>query len=123
MAAVALNATQGQTNTIEAKAPAASAATSANNTTALALLPPPSTAAGANSSNSGQQLTRPVWWFAPFFSGSGYSSEAVNYVLSLQREGLVAPGKLWITHHGDEWRQHVQDAMSPADRADLQVRC
>lgn len=28
-------------------------------------------------------LRHPVWWFAPFFSGSGYSSEAINFALSV----------------------------------------
>ena len=31
----------------------------------------------------------PVWWMAPFFSGSGYSSEAINYILSLLRHNQV----------------------------------
>ncbi|GLI62653.1 hypothetical protein VaNZ11_005325 [Volvox africanus] len=36
-----------------------------------------------------EPLHYPVWWMAPFWSGSGYSSEAINYVLSLTRANLI----------------------------------
>lgn len=36
-------------------------------------------------------LRYPIWWFAPFWSGSGYSSEAINYILSIYRNDLLRP--------------------------------
>ncbi|KAK9828488.1 hypothetical protein WJX72_000263 [[Myrmecia] bisecta] len=46
-------------------------------------------------------LTTPVWWFAPFFSGGGYSSEAVAFVSALHNLPEVSRGQLWISQHGD----------------------
>jgi hypothetical protein len=45
-----------------------------------------------------------VWWFAPFFSGGGYASEAVAFALALARvpHGMEE-GRLWITQHGDSY--------------------
>eukprot|EP00040_Diaphanoeca_grandis_P025030 m.138235 g.138235 ORF g.138235 m.138235 type:complete len:538 (+) comp29979_c0_seq2:51-1664(+) len=37
-----------------------------------------------------------VWWFAPFFSGGGYCSEAIGFALALHNHV-----QLKITHHGD----------------------
>lgn len=54
------------------------------------------------------------------WSGSGYGSEASNFVLSLLRTGRLVPADLWAYHHGDEWRQSVVDGLSLADRAELE---
>jgi hypothetical protein len=58
-------------------------------------------AASSGSSAAAQQaqlppLRYPVWWHAPFWSGTGYSSEANNFVLSLLRcAGLGWAGLGW----------------------------
>ncbi|KAF8072768.1 hypothetical protein HT031_000428 [Scenedesmus sp. PABB004] len=63
----------------------------------------------------------PVWWHGPVFSGSGYGSEAINFVLSLARAGRgVSRGDVWASHHGDVWREHVVAALAPEDRAELE---
>ncbi|GIL48632.1 hypothetical protein Vafri_5101, partial [Volvox africanus] len=64
-------------------------------------------------------LHYPVWWMAPFWSGSGYSSEAINYVLSLTRANLIRREDLWISHNGDAYREQVVASMAAQDREEL----
>lgn len=47
----------------------------------------------AGGAGGGRPLGRPVWWHAPFLSGGGYSTEAVQFVLGLHHSGLVEPGR------------------------------
>jgi len=42
-----------------------------------------------------------VWWFAPFFSGGGYASEAIDLVLALHGSPAFRPDGIWATQHGD----------------------
>ncbi|KAG2452970.1 hypothetical protein HYH02_002307 [Chlamydomonas schloesseri] len=93
---------------------------------ALRLQPPeppryPSAGNASAAPSEPAPLNFPVWWMAPFWSGSGYSSEAINYVLSLTRAGQVRPEDVWIGHHGDVARDKVVAAMAPEDRSELQA--
>lgn len=45
-----------------------------------------------------EKLPFGLWWFGPFFSGGGYSSEAIAFA-----DALVPRIKLRITHHGGEF--------------------
>ncbi|GBF92030.1 hypothetical protein Rsub_04377 [Raphidocelis subcapitata] len=63
----------------------------------------------------------PLWWHGPVWSGSGYGSEAVNFVLSLLRSGLVRPEDVWSYNHGDHARRGVVERMDPSDRSDLEA--
>lgn len=47
---------------------------------------------------SSHPFNRSLLWMAPFFSGGGYSSEAIAYVTALKESGLP---RLAIRHHGD----------------------
>lgn len=58
------------------------------------------------------RVKHPLWWHGPMWSGSGYGSEAVNFVLSALRTGRLAPADMWAYHHGDGWREHVVKSMS-----------
>ncbi|GAX75853.1 hypothetical protein CEUSTIGMA_g3296.t1 [Chlamydomonas eustigma] len=64
-------------------------------------------------------IRSPLWWHGPFWSGSGYGSEASNFMLSLYRSGLVHQQDLWASHHGDVDRKSVRDAMAENDMSDL----
>jgi len=46
-------------------------------------------------------LCAAVWWFAPFFSGGGYASEAIDLVLALHGSPTFRPDGIWATQHGD----------------------
>lgn len=48
-----------------------------------------------------------MWWFAPFFSGGGYSSEAVEFALALHASPVLKRDGLWITQHGDAIKRGV----------------
>jgi hypothetical protein len=45
-------------------------------------------------------LPYPLWWMGPYSSGSGYGSEAINFVLSLLRSGRVRADDVWLSNHG-----------------------
>ncbi|KXZ50642.1 hypothetical protein GPECTOR_15g326 [Gonium pectorale] len=88
--------------------------------------PPSSATHGSDAYDSGAgdregpaPLNFPVWWMAPFWSGSGYSSEAINYVLSLTRSKQIRREDLWVGHHGDTYRDKVVEAMALDDREEL----
>ena len=42
-----------------------------------------------------------VWWHAPFYSGGGYSSEAVAFMLALWSSPALSRRRLRIAQHGD----------------------
>ncbi|KAI8468679.1 MAG: hypothetical protein J3K34DRAFT_477473 [Monoraphidium minutum] len=63
---------------------------------------------------------RPLWWFGPIWSGSGYGAEANNFLLSLIRSGLMPRDLIWASDHGGTTMQEYIDGMQPADRADIQ---
>eukprot|EP00898_Chlorokybus_atmophyticus_P000068 jgi/Chlat1/1061/Chrsp110S01538 len=73
---------------------------------AWTILPPPSSSSSrfkaASENDDGVQgnvLAFGLWWFAPFFSGSGYGSEAVSFISALpQRKELP---RVRISQHGD----------------------
>ena len=50
-----------------------------------------------------------VWWFAPVFSGGGYSSEAVEFLLGLHLHGGAAFQSLELraVQHGDLFDEQV----------------
>mmetsp|Transcript_27542 Transcript_27542/g.60154 ORF Transcript_27542/g.60154 Transcript_27542/m.60154 type:complete len:473 (-) Transcript_27542:185-1603(-) len=51
-----------------------------------------------------------VWWFAPFYSGGGYSSEAVGFVNSLVEHSNVTLD-LQLTQHGDAYSRDYFDGL------------
>lgn len=56
-----------------------------------------------------------VWWHAPFFSGGGYSSEAVGFVTALHRAHALPEGQLWATQHGDSFEEQGIAALAEGD--------
>ena len=50
-------------------------------------------------------LALAVWWHAPFYSGGGYSSEAVGIMLSLWESPALSRKRLLIAQHGDLFKQ------------------
>ena len=48
-----------------------------------------------------------MWWFAPFFSGGGYSSEAIDFALALHASPALKRDGMWITQHGDAIKRGV----------------
>jgi hypothetical protein len=57
-----------------------------------------------------------VQWYAPFFSGGGYCSEAITFVQSLDEIG----GDVSIVHHGDSFNQEFVSGLPPTTRQMLQ---
>ncbi len=53
-------------------------------------------------------LQYPIWWHAPIWSGSGYGSEALNYVFSLVRLRMLSARDVWVAQHGDVKREKVR---------------
>lgn len=56
-------------------------------------------------------LSSRVWWMAPFFSGGGYSSEAISFAAALSASPAIATGQLWISQHGDGFRPGIMQVM------------
>ena len=54
-----------------------------------------------------------LWWFAPFFSGGGYCSEAISFVT-----GLHGRLPLKISHHGDSFSWSFYDGL-PHETQDM----
>lgn len=52
-------------------------------------------------------LNSRLWWMAPFFSGGGYSSEAISFAAALSDSPAISPGRLWISQHGDGFRPGI----------------
>jgi glycosyltransferase involved in cell wall biosynthesis len=52
-------------------------------------------------------------WYAPFYSGGGYCSEAISFVLALDKIGFT---NLSATHHGDTYRQSFFSGLSSTER-------
>ena len=48
-----------------------------------------------------------VWWHAPFYSGGGYSSEAVAFMLAMWDSPALSQKRLWIAQHGDGFNQQA----------------
>ncbi len=61
-------------------------------------------------------LNSRLWWMAPFFSGGGYSSEAISFAAALSDSSAILPGRLWISQHGDGFRPGILqvDQAAPA---------
>ncbi len=82
-------------------------------TAAVAAAVAPASAAGTNVSlHEPLPFKYPIWWHSPMWSGSGYGSEGINYVLSMLRSGLVAARDLYAYNHGDNWVEHVSNAQA-----------
>lgn len=58
----------------------------------------------------------PVWWHAPFLGGTGYGSEALQFVFSLVRSGAMRRRDVWVALHGDGVKKDVAAGMAPEDR-------
>ena len=58
--------------------------------------------------------------FAPFFSGSGYGSEALSYVDAMLARGRFRAEDVWVTHAGDAVAPAAVRAMEPGGRALLE---
>ena len=54
-----------------------------------------------------------VWWFAPVFSGGGYSSEADDFLLSLHLHAQLPQRRvgLYAVQHGDLYDDSVLQVM------------
>ena len=50
-----------------------------------------------------------VWWHAPFYSGGGYSSEAIAFMLALWNAPQMARERLSIVQHGDSFEDDAYD--------------
>lgn len=50
-----------------------------------------------------------VWWHAPFYTGTGYSSEAIAFMLALWNSSRVSRQQLSIAQHGDGFEQPAYD--------------
>jgi hypothetical protein len=74
------------------------------------------------SSEQQRRLLYPVWWHAPFYTGSGYGSEAISYVASLLHHGQLRPADLWIAHSGDRIVPGAAAALDAGTRGMLEVR-
>lgn len=59
-----------------------------------------------------------VWWHAPFYSGGGYSSEAIAFMLALWSAPQMARQRLSIAQHGDSFEDDAYDVseLNPLDR-------
>ncbi len=56
-----------------------------------------------------------VKWFAPFFSGGGYSSEAFSFVSILDKESKSSKFELSISQHGDSFNQEFVNGLTKYD--------
>eukprot|EP00877_Chromochloris_zofingiensis_P000172 jgi/Chrzof1/10155/Cz04g31010.t1 len=65
-------------------------------------------------------LSYPVWWHAPFFTGTGYGSEAISYVVALLKTNRFRREDIWITHSGDNVVENVYSSMEPTFKKVLQ---
>ncbi|WIA22210.1 hypothetical protein OEZ85_004541 [Tetradesmus obliquus] len=65
-----------------------------------------------------QRIAYPVWWHAPFYSGTGYGTEAISYVVALLQTDRFRREDIWISHSGDMIKQHVADSL---DKETLQL--
>ncbi|KAI8475933.1 MAG: hypothetical protein J3K34DRAFT_517089 [Monoraphidium minutum] len=68
----------------------------------------------------GNALTYPVWWFAPFYAGSGYGDEALSYVGAMLAGAAFRPADVWVTHAGDGVSPAAVRAMEASGRALLE---
>ena len=50
-----------------------------------------------------------VWWHAPFYSGGGYSSEAVAFMLAMWNSPTLSRKRLWVAQHGDGFDKDAYD--------------
>ena len=57
---------------------------------------------------------RPLIWFAPFFSGGGYCSEALSYIDALFQ--YYPSGLLSIQHHGDSFNDHYWKGLDDGNK-------
>jgi hypothetical protein len=60
-----------------------------------------------------------VWWFAPFFSGGGYSSEAIDVVLALHASPAFRTDSIWATQHGDGIQRGVLQVLTASPCAGM----
>ncbi|KAF6262613.1 hypothetical protein COO60DRAFT_599783 [Scenedesmus sp. NREL 46B-D3] len=58
-----------------------------------------------------QRIAYPVWWHAPFYSGTGYGTEAISYVVALLQTHRFRREDIWLSHSGDQIKQQVADSL------------
>jgi len=61
-----------------------------------------------------------VWWFAPFLSGGGYSSEAVGFATALAGSADLRSEGLLLTQHGDALSHSFFQGLDAGTQAMLQ---
>lgn len=61
------------------------------------------------------QTSLPIIWYAPFFSGGGYCSEAISFVLALHYAGV----RIKIVHHGDSFSPKFVSGLPQAESSVL----
>lgn len=54
-----------------------------------------------------------ITWFAPFYSGGGYSSEALSFVQALDKVGIEG---FTISHHGDSYNPQYAEKLITKDQ-------
>jgi hypothetical protein len=57
-----------------------------------------------------------LWWFAPFWSSSGFGSEALSIITALVDSGALNESDLWLTHAGAHAHARSQPRHMPAAR-------
>lgn len=70
---------------------------------------------GAKESGFTQPPSLPIIWYAPFFSGGGYCSEAISFVLALHNAGV----RIKIVHHGDSFNPEFVSGLPQAESSVL----
>eukprot|EP00879_Flechtneria_rotunda_P016710 GHRR01017487.1.p1 GENE.GHRR01017487.1~~GHRR01017487.1.p1 ORF type:complete len:576 (+),score=143.08 GHRR01017487.1:1338-3065(+) len=66
------------------------------------------------------KLVYPVWWQAPFYSGTGYSVEAISYVVALLQSKQICKEDLWISQSGDGMVDRAMDSLDPSVKQALE---
>lgn len=68
-----------------------------------------------------QRLRYPLWWHAPFFSGTGYGTEAISYIVGLLHSRQFQSEDVWISQSGDKLEEGVVWGLENSTRELLQV--
>eukprot|EP00798_Chlamydomonas_sp_ICE-L_P005101 gene5101-34901_t len=58
-------------------------------------------------------LKYPVWWAAPVRSGSGYGSEARDFILGALEGGILRPEDVWVSQSGDGYSDDLESKLQP----------
>lgn len=60
-----------------------------------------------------EQYSNEITWYAPFYSGGGYSSEAITFVKALDSMSIR---NFTISHHGDSWNKDFVDGLDEKEK-------